>query len=85
MFRNIGILLAIAMLPSGAALAQSPVPNLKWDHDDGNISVWKATGSTCVTVDTPAPYGGSTSQQVNMKAGDFLRIEIGRQSMRPCN
>lgn len=55
---------------------------LVWDHDDGNISVWRATRPASVGVGGVNSTGQWSEARINMNTGDFVRIRMGSQTAR---
>lgn len=65
----------------------APNPDLRscglvWDHDDGNISVWRATRPASVGVGEYNSNGQWSEARINMNRGDFVRIRMGSQTAR---
>jgi hypothetical protein len=52
---------------------------LVWIGDNNGYSTWKATRAVCIWVNTPAPYGGITRMQVNLRKDDTVSFKINVQ------
>lgn len=81
------VILSVIFIGFHVPLASSQSPDIRdcglvWERDEGRWSVWRATRATTVAVGGYDSNGRFVEGPVDMRSGDFLRIEIDRQRAR---
>lgn len=87
-----GIIATIALLFGCGPKTSSPVSpssnsdlrscGLVWDHDDGNVSVWRATRYASVGISSQDSSGRWVEGHIPLSPGQFVRITMFVQRAR---